>query len=178
MKCCNYVELSREEQEKVKLFFIDFVNKNHWLDKRVSFSFGRNPWLNNFISKDDLKQDFYYQLLKENSLIKLCNLDLIGRVKYTNSIFSNILLKTIQRYYDKGVYPFDDEFGISGENVSSFEEKENLEKLFLDETLENQVIKLLKSGLNHTEVMEQLDLSRRKYDAIRENIKRALIDFL
>ena len=132
----NYEDLDDIIKEDVKNYMLTLINANNWLDKRLSSSFSRNPWLLNYISKEDLKQDFYLNIYKPKTISGLMKRIGVDRVKYMNSVFSNVLLGNLEKHFGRATYPLNEDLEVSENNVSSFEEKQNLTDLFLDETLE------------------------------------------
>lgn len=170
----NFDVLTIEEQNKIKDYIFTLTNTENWLDKRISNSFNNHKWLNNYFTKDDLKQEFYVNIYKPTTLKNLMKKTNVDRLKYMNSVFSNVLLGMVQDVYGRSTYPLTENLEISVNNVSSIEESVNLTEIIFDEGLERNVFNLLKNGLTNKDIMKQLDISRRSYEKIKNDIKEKI----
>lgn len=172
----NVDDVDELEIEKIKTYLYELSLLDCWIDKRTNFAFSRNKWLYDVINKDDLKQDFYLKLFSQASIKSIMKRDVIGRIKYMNSIFSTTLFNNIYKYYGKPTYALNDEMIITQSEESNNEIEQNINSLFLDETIESKVISLIKKGMTGKEIMEMLSLSRRNYDKIKDTIKNKIIE--
>lgn len=172
----NIDEIDNLELDKIKTYLFQLSTLDNWIDKRTNFAFSRNRWLYDVLSKEDLKQEFYVKLFSTASIKSIMSRDLLGRIKYMNSIFSTTLFNIISKNYGKPTYALNEEMVITKSEESNNEIENNINDLFLDETIENKVITLIKGGMSGKEIMEMLDLSRRNYDKIKDTIKRKIIE--
>lgn len=154
--------------EELKQYMYDFSNENNWLEKRTSNVFNSKKWLYEYYSKDDVKQEFYLYIFNSLSTLKeFMSRDKLGRIKYYNSIFTNTLHKMLRKIDKKITIPLKDM-----EIESNYEE--NYFDFIIGDTLKCDVYKCVKNGLTREETMKLLNISKRKYYEIMEEIKEDL----
>ena len=151
--------------EEIKQYMYDFSNENNWLEKRTSNVFNSKKWLYEYYSKDDVKQEFYLYIFNSQSTLKeFMSRDRLGRIKYYNSIFTNALHNMISHIDKKRTIPLKDM-----EIESNYEE--NYFDFIIGDTLKCDVYKCVKEGLTREEIMELLNISKRKYDEIKKELR-------
>lgn len=160
-------------QEEFNQYILDFVNYNDLLEKRLSNIFKLSPWLYNFTTKEDLRQDIILTML-ESINKKFPKLDKIGKLKYFNACVKNTLGRHI-RELQTNVYPvLNDEC----DSIAVFDDEQHsvelIYDLFLNENLEYQLVKLIDEGYKDKDIMEMLDIGRKKFYKIKNKIREKL----
>lgn len=161
------------DQKEFNEYILEFVNYNDLLDKRLTNIFKLSPWLNNFTTKEDLRQDVVLAML-ESIDRKFPKLDGLGKLKYFNACVKNTLGRHI-RSLQTSVYPV---LNDDCDSIAVFEdEQHNVEliyDLFLNENLEYQLVKLIGEGYKDKDIMVMLDIGREKFYKIKNKIREKL----
>jgi hypothetical protein len=162
--------------EDIKNYLYELTNRDGWLEKRVGFAFKKKPWLKQYGTQEDIQQNYYLRLFKQSTMKSLMSRDLVARMKYINKIISGCISDTVRRNITLGFVPLNEECIVSTYDDSNMALYNHLQELFVDESIEIQVMQMLSSGMTHKEVMETLDLSRRNYEKIKELLKNKIIE--
>lgn len=172
----NLLDKTFEEpinQEEFNNYIVQFVEYENLLDKRLTNIFKLSPWLYNFTTKEDLRQDVILNMFNSISG-KFPTLDAVGKVKYFNACVKNTLAKHIKDL-QSSVYPvlnddldsiplFDDEVGAT----------DMIYDLFLNETLEYQLVRLIEDGYKEEDIIKMLDVGRRTFYRIKKRVREKL----
>lgn len=160
-------------QEEFNKYVLDFLNYNDLLDKRLSNIFKLSPWLHNFTTKEDLRQDVVLAML-ESINRKFPKLDGLGKLKYFNACVKNTLGRHI-RSLQTNVYPV---LNDDCDSIAVFEDEQNsvelIYDLFLNENLEYQLVKLIEEGYKDKDIMDMLEIGREKFYKIKNKIRDKL----
>lgn len=151
--------------EEIKQYMYDFSNDNNWLDRRTTNVFNAKKWLYEYVSRDDVKQEFYLKIFKNLSVIKeFMSRDKLGRIKYYNSTFTNNLYDIMKSNCKLRTIPLKDM------EIESNYEENNID-FVVGDTLKCEVYKCIKNGLTREETMKLLNIGKRKYYEIKEELK-------
>lgn len=161
------------DQEEFNQYILDFVSYKDLLDKRITNIFKLSPWLYNFTTKEDLKQDVMLAMF-ESINRKFPKLDGIGKVKYFNACVKNTLARHIKTLHNN-VYPvLNDDL----DSIPLFEEEigttDLIYDLFLNETLEYQLVRLIEDGYKDEDIIKMLDIGRRTFYRIKKRVRDKL----
>lgn len=161
------------DRDDFNQYILDFVNYKDMLDKRLTNIFKLSPWLYNFTTKEDLRQDIIVAML--NSIDnKFPRLDGLGKIKYFNACVKNTLARHIKDL-QSNAYPI---LNDNLDSISIFQEEQKsvdlIYDLFLNEQLEYNLLKLIEDGYKDREIMEILEIGRKKYYKIKKKIRETL----
>lgn len=160
--------------DDIKNYLYELSNRDSWLDKRVAFAFHKKPFLKQYGSEEDVKQNYYLRLFKTSTMKSLMSRDLLSRMKYINKVISGCISDTIKKSLSSSLVPLTDECMVSTHEDSNDEIYKHLQEVFVDESIEINALHLLANGCSHKDVMEHLDLTRRKYDTIKQTLKEKI----
>ena len=161
-----------DKEDKIKDFIADFCYNSEILDKRINKLFSMNKWLYNYYEKEDIKQEVILALLNK-SLKKFPYVVGEERVKYFNTVVSSVLCNLLKDNFDKnGTLILTDTMIIDETQLDREDNSLNeIFDLFIGEQLERQLLELYYEGYGDKEIMEILDIGRKKFRKIRNNIR-------
>ena len=161
--------VSEEDKDKIKQYVYDLVNRNNWLTRKTNSTFNSRKWLYEYLSKDDLKQEFYVRIFNLSTIKNLMSRDDVSRIKYLNGIYSKNLCDLIKHNCKIRTMPLSCDLEIESNYLSDY--YSDVKDIFIDDTIEKEVVELLEEGLTRDEIIEMLNISRRKFDEIKTRIK-------
>jgi DNA-directed RNA polymerase specialized sigma24 family protein len=165
----------------IQNYLLDFVNYENMLVKRISKAFSMNKFLYQYTTQDDVKQDVYVKLFHPKCMEKFLWMGGKERLKYFNTIVSNVLFDTYRQSNLMNLplnIDLDNYMGLTlamEESDSKNKMLQELWELFISEHLERQVIELYYLGHNDSEIKDILNISQYTFEKIRENIRDTLI---
>ena len=105
---------------------------------------------------------------------KFPRLDGLGKIKYFNACVKNTLARHIKDL-QSNAYPI---LNDNLDSISIFQEEQKsvdlIYDLFLNEQLEYNLLKLIEDGYKDREIMEILEIGRKKYYKIKKKIRETL----
>ena len=161
------------DRDEFNQYILDFISYENLLDKRITNIFKLSPWLYNFTTKEDLRQDVILNMFNAISG-KFPTLDGVGKVKYFNACVKNTLAKHIRELQNNSYPVLDDNL----DSVPLFEEEVGttnlIYDLFLNETLEYQLVKLIEEGYKDEDIVKMLDIGRMTFYRIKKRVREKL----
>lgn len=164
-----------DKEERIKEFIANFCYNSEILDKRINKLFSMNKWLYNYYEKDDVKQEVILALLNK-SLKKFPYIVGEERIRYFNTVVSSVLCNLLKENLEKnGTLILTDKMMIDENHLDHEDNTLNeIFDLFVGEQLERQLLELYYEGYNDQEIIKVLDLGRRTFEKIRENVRDKL----